>query len=106
MQLEYSNLPDLLLLDDTDPHGTMNYNLEDFFSTDVPTPSSPPRMNFHLYEDPLTMSNMDWSDFDTSMLDNVAKEGESGKEVQIKKEPGTQSEESIQPTESSEQSSS
>jgi hypothetical protein len=42
----------------------------DFFSTDVPMPSSPPRL-FDLYEDPLTMGmhemdNMDnamWSDF-------------------------------------------
>ena len=100
MQLDFSNLPDLPLVDGRTHH---NYSLEDFFSTDVPMPSSPPRMNFHLYEDPLTMSNMDWnefSEFDTSMLDNVAKDGE-GNEVEIKKEPGNESEESTQPTESS-----
>lgn len=98
MQLDFSNLPDLPELDGT-THG--NYSLEDFFSTDVPMPSSPPRMNFHLYEDPLTMSNMNWSDFDTAMLDNVAEDGSN--EAKIKKEPGIgeESEESTQPTESS-----
>jgi hypothetical protein len=99
MQLDFSNLPDLPQTD-TAQHG--NYSLEDFFSTDVPMPSSPPRLGyFHLYEDPLTMSNMDWndfSDFDTSMLDKAEKD------VKIKKEPGTgdESEELTQPTETSE----
>jgi hypothetical protein len=82
MQLDFSNLPDLPDLDGT-THG--NYSLDDFFSTDVPMPSSPPRMGFHLYEDPLTMSNMNWSDFDASMLDGVA---EGSEEAKIKEEPG------------------
>ena len=83
MQLDFSNLPDLHDIGETQ-HG--NYNLEDFFSTDVPMPSSPPRIgNFNLYEDPLTMTNVDWnafSEFNTSTLD-------AGKEVEIKNEPGT-----------------
>lgn len=96
MQLDFSNLPDLPELNGT-THG--NYSLEDFFSTDVPMPSSPPRMSFHLYEDPLTMANLNWSDFDASMLDHVA---EGSKEAQFKKEPGTEeSDESTRPTESS-----
>lgn len=96
MQLDFSNLPDLPVMGTTQ-HA--NYSLDDFFSTDVPMPSSPPRLgNFHLYEDPLTMSSVDWtefSDFDTSMLDNAAKE------MAIKKEPGDESEESTQLTEGS-----
>jgi hypothetical protein len=100
MGLDFANLPDLPVIDDRIHQGEMNYSLEDFFSTDVPMPSSPPKTNFHLYEDPLTLSNMDWnefSEFDTPMLDNA------GKEVRIKKEPGTgdESEESTQPTEGS-----
>lgn len=107
MQLDFSNLTDLPLLDDADADGgttTMNYNLEDFFSIDVvPAPSSPSRMNFQLYEDPLTMSSVDWSSFDTAeVLEDGAKE-RAEEEVQIKKEPGLQSEESVsQPTEGEE----
>lgn len=58
----------------------------DFFSTDVPMPSSPPRM-FNLYEDPHTMGNMDW---------NMNFEGGEGIDfsrgdeiVIVKTEPGT-----------------
>lgn len=62
-------------------HYDMNFNIEDLFSTDVPVPSSPPRMNFSLYEDPLTRgsstSNINWDDF--------GKFGEP--EVKVKEEP-------------------
>jgi hypothetical protein len=66
----------------------MNFNLEDFFSTDVPMPSSPPRM-FHLYEDPMTsggvgsINNINWEEF--GRFD--AKDLEGGDEVVVKKEP-------------------
>jgi hypothetical protein len=80
MQLDF-NLPDLPDIGDAQ-HG--NFGLEDFFSTDLPIPSSPPRMgNFNLYEDPLTMSNMDWdafAEFNASTLNGA-------KDVTIKKEP-------------------
>jgi hypothetical protein len=88
MELDFNNLPDL-------PHGghlgnvDMNFNLEDFFSTDVPMPSSPPRM-FHLYEDPMTsgggmgsINNINWEEF--GQFD--AKDLEGGDEVAVKKEP-------------------
>lgn len=39
----------------------VNFNLEDFFSTDVPMPSSPPRI-FQLYEDPIVMQDIDWNE--------------------------------------------
>ena len=40
------------------------FDNQDFFSTDVPMPSSPPRM-FHLYEDPHTIGNIEdvWNEF-------------------------------------------
>ncbi|TVY25760.1 CENP-A multicopy suppressor protein [Lachnellula hyalina] len=57
--LEFSSLPNLpnLMANGTE----MNFNLEDFFSTDVPMPSSPPRI-FQLYEDPMVMQDIDWSE--------------------------------------------
>lgn len=50
------------------------FNLEDFFSTDAPMPSSPPR-SFRMYEDPMAhmdmdINNIDWSEFqDYSEID-------------------------------------
>ncbi|KAG0648764.1 hypothetical protein D0Z07_4854 [Hyphodiscus hymeniophilus] len=101
LHLDFSSLPELPELDG--PANTANYTLEDFFSTDVPMPSSPPRMGFHLYADPLTMSNINWSDFDVAMLGNDP-EGESMDHT-IKKEPGIgeDSEESSRPVEGSEE---
>lgn len=92
MELDFGNLPDLPLLGGT--QNDTHFSLEDFFSTDVPMPSSPPK--FHLYEDPNAIANVDWSDFnfDTSMLDNGT---QRGKEVVVKEEPTD--EEPLQDTE-------
>lgn len=72
--LDFSGLPDL---GNSDSNGlnsdALTFHLPgfdphtDFFSTDIPMPSSPPR--FNLYEDPMTMQvlnnidNTTWSDF-------------------------------------------
>lgn len=57
--MDFSNLPDLPMGDMSYQNGTANqrFSLEDFFSTDMVMPSSPPR-NFNLYEDPI-----DWTQF-------------------------------------------
>ena len=63
--LDFNHLSDLPIMDHHDHHGGpggMNFSLEDFFSTDVPMPSSPPKA-FHLYEDPMTMTDVDWNEF-------------------------------------------
>jgi hypothetical protein len=90
MDYDFSNLPDLPLMDQT-AHQSGNtdvpWNLDDFFSTDVPMPSSPPRM-FHLYEDPTAISNVNWSQFshfDDRLLNDSTNNG--NKEVEIKEEP-------------------
>ncbi|CZS95381.1 uncharacterized protein RAG0_05041 [Rhynchosporium agropyri] len=86
MELDFGNLPELPQLgqDNRD----MNFNMEDFFSTDVPMPSSPPRMgNYQIYEDPATtmskMNNLDWSEFGKFATEHIAAE----KEIVIKEEP-------------------
>ncbi|KAH6724294.1 hypothetical protein BKA61DRAFT_464164 [Leptodontidium sp. MPI-SDFR-AT-0119] len=88
MELDFGNLPELPQLGQGHGHGDMNFSLEDFFSTDVPMPSSPPRMaNYQIYEDPITtmnnMDNLDWSDFGKFATQQVGVE-----EVKIKEEPG------------------
>lgn len=89
MDLDFANLPDLPIMDGTMQNAVqadLNFNLEDFFSTDVPMPSSPPR--FHLYEDPAAMVNVDWSEFDRfdeNLLN--AGMGQTSEEVEIKEEP-------------------
>jgi hypothetical protein len=74
--LDFSNLPDLGHSGSNQMHSdALNFDLpaydgnHDFFSTDFPMPSSPPRL-FDVFEDPMTrdMNNMDnmdhmWSDF-------------------------------------------
>ena len=68
----------------------MNFSLEDFFSTDVPMPSSPPR-GFHLYEDPITMTDADWNEFNEFQASPLKKgpDSERGvKAVKVKMEPG------------------
>jgi hypothetical protein len=59
----------------------MNFSLEDFFSTDVPMPSSPPKV-FHLYEDP--MANINWNEFNNFNSRDMTNGGE---EVVVKAEP-------------------
>ncbi|PVH89527.1 hypothetical protein DL98DRAFT_401328 [Cadophora sp. DSE1049] len=89
MELDFGNLPELPQLGNGHNHGDLNFSLEDFFSTDVPMPSSPPRMgNYQIYEDPITtmqnMNNLDWSDFGKFASEKVA----ADEEVKIKDEPG------------------
>ncbi|RDL39439.1 uncharacterized protein BP5553_03779 [Venustampulla echinocandica] len=74
-----SELPNINVND-----GDMNFNIEDFFSTDVPMPSSPPRM-FHLYEDPTAMQNIDWNQF--GRIGGQHKSNGVDGEVAIKPEP-------------------
>ncbi|KAH7342636.1 hypothetical protein BKA65DRAFT_401552 [Rhexocercosporidium sp. MPI-PUGE-AT-0058] len=88
MELDFGNLPELPQIGQG--HGDMNFSLEDFFSTDVPMPSSPPRMgNYQIYEDPITTMNnlnsLDWSEFGKFASEHVTVE----EEVTIKEEPGT-----------------
>jgi hypothetical protein len=73
--LDFSALPDLGHSVTNDMHSdALDFQMpgfdpnHDFFSTDVPMPSSPPKL-FSLYEDPLTIGmdgieNSVWSDFD------------------------------------------
>ena len=58
--IDFDNLPTL-------PHTGIdpNFSLEDFFSTDVPMPSSPPQA-FRLYEDPISLNNINWDEFNKS----------------------------------------
>ena len=58
---DFSTLPDLPHMDSSahlDGNPETDFNLEDFFGTDMPMPSSPPRM-FNLYEDP----PLNWTEF-------------------------------------------
>ncbi|KAG9243706.1 hypothetical protein BJ878DRAFT_535060 [Calycina marina] len=76
----FSNLPDLPLMDDFSHHNgnaDQEFSLEDFFSTDMVMPSSPPR-NFNLHEDPV-----DWSEFNS--ISNTVKQTET--QVIVKEEP-------------------
>lgn len=66
LDLDFGTLPDLPPFD-AHTHADLNFGLaydhEDFFSTDVPMPSSPPKL-FQLYEDPdSSMQNINWDDF-------------------------------------------
>lgn len=96
MELDFGNLPDLPMMDNAmhnSSHTDVNFNLDDFFSTDIPMPSSPPRM-FHLYEDPAAMANVNWSEFghfdDQLLLHHDTNMG--NQEVEIKEEPSDESE--------------
>lgn len=90
MDLDFGNLPDLPMMDNNMQHnqGDLDFNMNDFFSTDMPMPSSPPKM-FHLYEDPAAMANIDWNEFsqydDEQLLNDVSNQNNSA--VQIKREP-------------------
>lgn len=85
MELDFGNLPDLPTIDSQHQNMDMNFNLEDFFSTDVPMPSSPPRM-FHLFEDPVEMNNINWDDFGKFDGKDLEKNSD-GDEVVVKQEP-------------------
>lgn len=66
IQLDFGNLPDLPICNSLHgAHQDNDFNIEDFLSTDIVMPSSPPRLggHFNLYEDPSTMTNIDWSQF-------------------------------------------
>jgi hypothetical protein len=77
--LDFNHLSDLPMMEHSDHHcapGSLNFSLEDFFSTDVPMPSSPPKA-FHLYEDPMTMTDVDWNEFREFEASPVKKGGAS-----------------------------
>ncbi|TAQ90638.1 hypothetical protein B7494_g1048 [Chlorociboria aeruginascens] len=93
IQLDFGNLE----LPNLDGDASMNFNMppfdnEDFFSTDVPMPSSPPS-TFRPYEDMMTIGNDDtrWNEFRT-FEDGVANGVNEGgdKEVQVKVELDTE----------------
>ena len=77
MHIDFENLPNL-------PLGTTgnNFSLEDFFSTDVPMPSSPPDRPFRLYEDPhpISLNDINWDDFNSFNEDDFGA-------VMVKEEP-------------------
>ncbi|KAG9233009.1 hypothetical protein BJ875DRAFT_60162 [Amylocarpus encephaloides] len=82
LELDFANMPDLPSLNDNNMD--VNFNVEDFFATVEPMPSSSPTM-FSLYEDPLAMNNINWDDFGNFACENE----KTGKEtkVEIKTEP-------------------
>jgi hypothetical protein len=81
MELDFGTLPPLPNINQNQ-NMDMNFSLEDFFSTDVPMPSSPPRM-FSLYEDPAAMANINWEEFGKFGPKDLDK---SGEEVVVKQE--------------------
>jgi len=81
MELDFGTLPPLPNINQNQTMD-MNFSLEDFFSTDVPMPSSPPRM-FNLYEDPAAMANINWEEFGKFGPKDLDK---SGEEVVVKHE--------------------
>jgi hypothetical protein len=83
MELDFGSLPELPNINSQNQNMDMNFSLEDFFSTDVPMPSSPPRM-FHLYEDPATMNNINWEEFGKFDCRDLEK---NDNEVVVKQEP-------------------
>lgn len=94
--LDFNSLSDLPMMDPSHHGGQdgMNFSLEDFFSTDVPMPSSPPRA-FHLYEDPMTMTDVDWNGFNEFQPSPQRKGGVSNEvvnAVEVKMEPGNSKE--------------
>lgn len=90
--LDFNHLSDLPIMDHHNHHGgagDMNFSLEDFFSTDVPMPSSPPK-TFHLYEDPMAITDVDWNEFrefEASPGKKTSALEDSAKVVQVKLEP-------------------
>lgn len=81
MELDFGSLPPLPNINQNQ-NMDMNFSLEDFFSTDVPMPSSPPRM-FSLYEDPAAIANINWEEFGKFDASNSEKTGD---EVVVKQE--------------------
>ncbi|APA11033.1 hypothetical protein SS1G_03252 [Sclerotinia sclerotiorum 1980 UF-70] len=81
--LDFDNLPDLPSFENG------SYNLqqydEDFFSTDVPMPSSPPRI-FPGFNNTSAGGPLDWDNFGFDSVSNE-KEKQKEKNVEIKQEP-------------------
>lgn len=68
-----------------DPSRNINldFNITDFFSTDAPMPSSPPRGGFSLYEDPVVIQQINWDEFNSF---NIPQPRED-ENVLVKEEP-------------------
>jgi hypothetical protein len=73
IELDFSNMPDLPI------SNSAGFDMDHFFSTNGPLPSSPPRM-FNLYEDTTAMDNINWQEFDSYVQEKTV-------EVEIKVEP-------------------
>ncbi|EPE33172.1 Glucocorticoid receptor-like (DNA-binding) [Glarea lozoyensis ATCC 20868] len=73
IELDFNNMPDLPI------SNSAVFNMDHFFSTNGPLPSSPPRM-FSLYEDTTAMDNINWQEFDNYVQEKTV-------EVEIKVEP-------------------
>jgi hypothetical protein len=71
--LDFSNMPDLPIPSNSD------FDINHFFSTGTPMDSSPPQ-GFNLYEDPATLENINWEEFDEYVQKDSV-------EIQIKVEP-------------------
>jgi hypothetical protein len=80
MEIDFGALPPLPNINQNQ-NIEINFSLEDFFSTDVPMPSSPPRI-FNLYEDPAVMANINWDEFGKFDATNF----KNGDEVIVKQE--------------------
>jgi hypothetical protein len=83
MELDFGSLPELPNINGQNPNMDINFSLEDLFSTDVPMPSSPPRM-FHLYEDQSAINNINWEEFGKFDSRDLEKNDD---EVIVKQEP-------------------
>ncbi|KAJ5050692.1 uncharacterized protein L3040_002567 [Drepanopeziza brunnea f. sp. 'multigermtubi'] len=81
LELDFDSLPDLGQQHNVD----LDFNLEDFYSTDVPMPSSPPA-GFGLYEDPAMREQLGGYDHAVGTLLN--KGGDEDEDMHIKEEPG------------------
>jgi len=88
LHMDFGDLPDLPHLSDHSGHHSSDLNFHDFFSADVPMPSSPPGM-FRLYEDPMTMQNIDWNEFNEFTTTHAE---DQKKQVMIKTEPDLEEE--------------
>lgn len=60
IELDFGSLPALPNVHGPQDH-MGDFNLEDFFSTDVPMPSSPPR-SYNMYEDN-ALDQINWNDY-------------------------------------------
>ncbi|CAL3966650.1 unnamed protein product [Diplocarpon coronariae] len=87
VDIDFGSLPDLSNIDDNN-NVDMDFSLEDFFSTDVPMPSSPPQL-FNLYEDPaigeMNVDSVNWEEF--AKFNHRVLQADEDEVMLIKEEP-------------------